>query len=126
MAPLALAVLTVQHEVVRLLLARGAEVWALHKVGEVFRHEYTVLHHAVLREEYLGIPIVKLLLEGADCGKGSKAIMAVLHWCEFQGWLEMAEVLRPLVTPDAAAHQLSGFLEEFRGSELYMCLQTFF
>jgi hypothetical protein len=29
--PLALAVLTVQHDVIRILLAKGVDVWALHK-----------------------------------------------------------------------------------------------
>jgi ankyrin repeat protein len=30
--PLALAVLTAQHDVIRMLLATGADVWALHKI----------------------------------------------------------------------------------------------
>jgi hypothetical protein len=48
-------------------------VWAF--TGSGVRPEFTGLHYAVLRQD---LPTVRVLLQEADCGKGSAAILEVV------------------------------------------------
>jgi ankyrin repeat protein len=106
--PLALAVLTAQHDVIRMLLAKGADVLALHKIkgttiGLFREYEFTVLHYAICKKD---LPTVRLLLEGADCGRKGQALIEALvqAWgCEDgeRPWDEAAKALRSLITPGA-------------------------
>jgi hypothetical protein len=119
-SPMVLAVLTGQHDVIRMLVAKGADVWALHKV-KGFELEFTVLHYAVFRRD---LGTVRLLLEGADIGEGTQAIMEALHCCELvwyqnAGWNEIAEVLRPLIPPGSVGLPFHGYWEEFASLEYY-------
>jgi hypothetical protein len=107
--PLALAVLTAQHDVIRMLLAKGADVLALHKIKGVrkssacFGYEFTVLHYAICKKD---LSTVRVLLEGADCGRKGQALIEALveAWgCEDgeRPWGEAAKALRSLITPGA-------------------------
>jgi hypothetical protein len=110
-SPMVLAVLTAQHDGIRMLVAKGADVWALHKV-KGFQMEFTVLHYAVFRR---GLGTVRLLREGADIAEGTQAIMEALcceltAWYQNAGWNEIAEVLKhPFGRPRKTLSRLAPF-----------------
>jgi hypothetical protein len=47
--------------------------------GQQFEYEFTVLHYAVLKRD---LPTMRVLLEGADCGRRRQALMEALRCCE--------------------------------------------